>query len=160
MKKTLASALITGGIVVGSLTGVAMASAEPGADRGDQTEETTNNAGIVNVQDANDEQDGDNEGRRGRKGQRLAAAAELIGIEADELRSALQDGQTLAEVAEENGVEAQDVIDSMVASLSERLDAKVESGDITAEEAAEKLAEKTERISNKVNGIDNDTETA
>ena len=114
MKKTLASALVTGGVVIGSLTGVAMASADAGdRDRADETTESTEDTGFVNVQDAaedGDNNNGENEGRRGRSGQRLSLAAEVIGIEADELRSALQDGQSLADVAEDNGVDSQDAV--------------------------------------------------
>jgi len=42
----------------------------------------------------------------------------------------------------------------MVANAQDRLDAKVEDGRLTAEEAAEKLERKTEKITDRVNGID------
>lgn len=98
------------------------------------------------------------DGRQGRnrRGRTLSAAAEIIGLDAENIRAELQDGSTLADVAEANGVSTDDLIDGLVANVEERLDAKVEDGSITAEEAAEKLEAKTERIANKVNGIQNE----
>ena len=52
----------------------------------------------------------------------LDAAAEVIGIEEDDLRDALRDGTTLAELATQNGVEVQAVIDALVAEGNERID--------------------------------------
>jgi chorismate mutase len=51
----------------------------------------------------------------------IRTAAEAIGIDADELRAALRDGQTIAQVAEANGVDPQDVIDALVAQATERI---------------------------------------
>lgn len=106
---------------------------------------------LENDAEAGDD-DGDNNGRR--RGNRLATVAEVIGIEGDDLREQLQEGATLAEVAEANGVESDELVDSLVANVIERLDAKVEAGDITEDEAAEKLEARTERIENRVNGIE------
>jgi urease gamma subunit len=58
----------------------------------------------------------------------IRTAAEAIGIDADELRAALRDGQTIAQVAEANGVDPQDVIDALVAKATERI-TKVVNGD-------------------------------
>jgi cell division FtsZ-interacting protein ZapD len=58
----------------------------------------------------------------------IRTAAEAIGIDADELRAALRDGQTIAQVAEANGVDPQDVIDALVAQAKERI-TKVVNGD-------------------------------
>lgn len=88
--------------------------------------------------------------RGGRGGPGLEAAAAAIGITEDELRTALRDGGTLAEVAEANGVEPQTVIDALVAELQNRLDQKVADGDLTQEEADEKLASGTERITERM----------
>ncbi|MDQ2649055.1 MAG: hypothetical protein M3Z03_05840, partial [Actinomycetota bacterium] len=51
----------------------------------------------------------------------LDAAAEVIGITAEELEAELQAGRSMAEVAEANDVEPQAVIDALVASGLERL---------------------------------------
>ncbi len=107
------------------------------------------------VQLENEDADADGNERDGRRrGNRISAVAEILGIEADELRTQLQDGATLAEVAEANGVGTDELVDSIVANLTERVDAKVEAGDITEEEAAERVAARTESIENRVNGIE------
>ena len=81
----------------------------------------------------------------------LDAAAEVIGIEEDDLRDALREGTTLAELAQQNGVDVQAVIDALVAEANERIDNALEDGRIDDAEAAERLAEVTERITTLVN---------
>jgi hypothetical protein len=88
--------------------------------------------------------------RGGHGGPGLEAAAGAIGITEDELRTALRDGSTLADVAEANGVDPQAVIDALVAELRTRLDERVADGDLTQEEADEKLASGTERITERM----------
>ena len=89
----------------------------------------------------------------------LDAAAEVIGIEEDDLRDALRDGTTLAELAEQNGVAVQAVIDALVGEANERIDNLVEDGRLDADEAAERLTEATERITTLVNeGFQKDAE--
>ncbi len=97
----------------------------------------------------------DGEGFRGPRGLRGAGSevvTSLLGIEQDELREALQDGQTLAEIAVANGVSVDTLVDELVAEKNARLDEKVADGTITAEEADEKRAELEERITARVNG--------
>jgi hypothetical protein len=79
------------------------------------------------------------------------AAAEALGITEDELRAALEDGQSIAEVAEANGVDVQAVIDALVDEVETHLDEEVAEGDLTQAEADEKLANTTERITELVN---------
>ncbi len=78
--------------------------------------------------------DGQNHGgARGEKRQEmLAAAADAIGITADELKTAVQGGQTIAQIAEANGKSVQSVIDALVAQATTDL---------------------TERITDMVNGV-------
>jgi hypothetical protein len=72
-------------------------------------------------------------GQRGEKRQEmLASAAEAIGITADELKTAIEGGQTIAQVAEANGKSVQSVIDALVAQAS---------------------ADLTQRITDMVNGV-------
>jgi len=78
------------------------------------------------------------------------AAAEALGMTEEELRDALREGTTLAEIAEAEGVEVQKVIDALVADASERLDERVADGDLTREQADERLAKLTERITEMV----------
>jgi len=81
----------------------------------------------------------------------FAEAAEIIGIEPDDLREALADGSTLAEVAEANGVEPETLIDGLLAALEEKLDELVESEKLTEEKASEILENAPDRIENFVN---------
>ena len=60
----------------------------------------------------------------------LGDAADVIGVDEDELLDALGEGDTIAELAEENGVDPQTVIDAVVDSVRERLDEAVADGDI------------------------------
>jgi hypothetical protein len=72
-------------------------------------------------------------GARGEKRQEmLTSAAEAIGITADELKTAIEGGQTIAQVAEANGKSVQSVIDALVAQAS---------------------ADLTQRITDMVNGV-------
>jgi uncharacterized protein YidB (DUF937 family) len=66
--------------------------------------------------------------RHPRRAAAIRTAAEAIGIDAGELRTALRDGQTIAQVAEDSGVDPQDVIDALVAWSTERI-TKVVNGD-------------------------------
>jgi len=61
-------------------------------------------------------------GRFGHVGEGLTAAADALGITEDELRTALQDGQSIAQVAEAEGVDVQVVIDALVANGTDRLE--------------------------------------
>ena len=70
----------------------------------------------------------------------------------DDLREQLRSGSTLAEIAAANGVEASALIDALVSQAEERINAAVDAERITAEEAAEKLAEVETRITDKING--------
>jgi uncharacterized protein YidB (DUF937 family) len=90
-------------------------------------------------------------GGHGGRGPGLDAAAEALGVTADDLRTAVEEGKTLAQVAEEQGVDVQTVIDAMVADLEAHLAEEVASGEHTQEEADQKLADATERITDMVN---------
>ena len=83
-------------------------------------------------------------GGRGPLGMRidLDDAADVIGIDDDELFDALRDGQTIAEVAEANGVDPQEVIDALTADVQERLDGLVADGELDEDAAAERTRER------------------
>lgn len=77
---------------------------------------------------------------------------EVLGVTAEELHEARENGDSLADVAEASGVETQAVIDALIADLDEHLDLAVEAERLTQEEADERLAEGSERITDMVNG--------
>ena len=65
-------------------------------------------------------------GARGEKRQEmLTAAADAIGITADELKTAIEGGQTIAQVAEANGKSVQSVIDALVAQATTDLTQRI-----------------------------------
>ena len=88
----------------------------------------------------------------GHRGPDLDAAAEALGLTADEVQQGLMDGSSLADLAAEQGVDPQVVIDALVASMDEHLDEEVASGELTQEEADARMSEATDRITDMVNG--------
>ncbi len=106
---------------------------------------------ITALQEAGPPRGGGDHGRGGPHAG-LEAAATAIGITGDELRQALDSGQTVAEVAQANGVDPQTVIDAMVAEAKAHLDEEVADGRHTQAEADARLAEITDRITRMVNG--------
>ena len=90
-------------------------------------------------------------GRGGKGGAGVEVAAQALGMTADELHTALKGGQTLAQIAESKGVNVQVVVDALVASATNQINEKVASGDITQAEADEKLANVTDRVTERVN---------
>ncbi|MBP1632530.1 MAG: hypothetical protein H6Q11_818 [Acidobacteria bacterium] len=78
-------------------------------------------------------------------------AADFLGMTGRELVEALRDGATLADLAEDHGG-ADALIDHLVGLVEVHLDQAVADGRLTEEEAAERLAEATERITALVNG--------
>ena len=94
-----------------------------------------------------------NDGKRGEDERReLESIANLIGIDLRTLWGELKAGKSIAEVAQANGVDPQTIIDALVAEVQTGIDAKVATGDISAEEAAEWSAGIEQRITNYVNG--------
>ena len=156
--KPLTAAAVVAGLVVGG-AGVAAAGDDGNRTDNDVEQEEVNALQVQLAEDGEETEDGEGRSRRGqRRAARLATVAEVLGIEADDLRTELQDGATVADVAEANGVDVDDVVDALIANVEERLAEKVEAGDITEEEAAEKLESKTERITDRVNGVDDDND--
>ena len=90
-------------------------------------------------------------GRGGQGGAGLEGAAQSLRRRADELQTALKGGQTLAQVAADKGVNVQVVVDALVASATNHINEEVASGELTQAEADEKLANVTERVTERVN---------
>jgi len=87
----------------------------------------------------------------GRGGFGLDVVAETLGLTADEVRAAIQGGQTIADLAAANGSSAQAVIDALLADITAHLAEEVAAGEHTQEEADAKLADATTRITEFVN---------
>jgi polyhydroxyalkanoate synthesis regulator phasin len=85
----------------------------------------------------------------------LSTAAETLGLTEDELRTALEaDDASLATVAEAQGVEVDALVDALVQAQTDRITQAVTDGELTQEEADERLADLEERITERVNSTD------
>ncbi len=82
----------------------------------------------------------------------IEAVASVLGMTADEVRTALQSGQSLAQIAAAKGVSTQAVVDAIVADLKTHLAEEVTSGEHTQAEADQRLSKATELITAAVNG--------
>jgi hypothetical protein len=89
--------------------------------------------------------------RMGGQGGGLDTVATALGLTADEVRTAIQGGQTIAQLAEANGKTAQSVIDALVAEVKAHFDAEVASGEHTQADADARIAEATTQITDFVN---------
>ncbi|MCZ7527192.1 MAG: hypothetical protein M5U14_12900 [Acidimicrobiia bacterium] len=115
----------------------------------------TPSAGVAQEADAGGAQSDDTTGQacgRAGGGHVLSTAAEAIGIDVADLAEAVRGGQTIAEVAQANGVDPNAVVAALVAATEDRIDEAVADGKLTQEEADEKKAALTERMTDVVNG--------
>lgn len=157
-KSTTLTALIAAGAL--AVGGVALAPAALAATADDDATSTTSS------ERENDERrgpdaghgpasghDGERGGHRGEhRGAAIAIILETLDITVDELRDARDEGLTLAELAEAEGVDVATLIDALVAEAEEHIAEHVADGDLTQEEADERLAEVEERITDRVTG--------
>ncbi len=84
-------------------------------------------------------------GMRG-PGPALDVLADALGMTPDEVRAALMDGTSVADLAQEKGVALATVVDALVAEAKAHLDEEVAEGDLTQQEADERLEEIRTRI--------------
>ena len=94
---------------------------------------------------------GGHRGPGGLIGAGLDTVATTLGVTADEVRAALESGQTLADLAVSKGKTAQDVIDAVVAEATTRINTAVTDGKITQAQADERLADVTKFATDFVN---------
>lgn len=81
----------------------------------------------------------------------FSTVADTIGISEDELRTAVEGGQTIAEVAAANGSSADAVIAALVEQAKAHIDSDVADGEYTQDEADTRLADATTAITDFVN---------
>jgi hypothetical protein len=130
-----------------------------GENRSSSTPEASQDADEPGDQDQNDAEDQDADGNddeqeRGCNGghyQLKEAAAEVLGISEDDLRTALRDGQSLAQIAEENGMSVDDFRAALVEKVTADLQAKLDAGDITQEQFDERVADLNANIDEIIN---------
>lgn len=169
MRKTVAAATMAASLTIGGAAGVALFTPTLSGAQTDETTESTDTAGVERgarlgevlaplVQDGTITQAqadavvealleaGPMRGHGfGFRGDVAEAVTEVLGLDADEIRSRLADGQSLADIAEAQGVAAEDLVAAIVAAHQERLDAAVEAGRLSEEEAAERAEDMAER---------------
>jgi len=168
MNKTLTTSIVAIGVAGAGAIGLgSLASAQYGGDdpiTDDTTVDDATSEDTVTDDTVTDDApdafqaaiDGDAapNGERGRRGGRHSEAiAETLGITVDDLQAAREAGQTLAEVAEAQGMTADDVVTAIVANAEQHLAEEVAEGELTEDEAAERLAGITERATEKVNQV-------
>ena len=85
-------------------------------------------------------------------GPKLEAAAKVLGVTVEELKTELAT-KSLADVAAAKGVDITKVTDALVAEFKAHLDEEVASGEHTQAEADAKLAEFTARVADMVNNV-------
>ena len=81
----------------------------------------------------------------------LETAASYLGLEEDELRDALAGGKCLAEVAKAEGKSVAGLVDALVADAQKRIDAAVDNGRLTDEQARELKQDLDDRVTDLVN---------
>jgi hypothetical protein len=89
--------------------------------------------------------------REARRAERQQVLEDVIGIPFEDIQAALEGGETtLAEIAAEQGVDLETLVDGLVAPAAADLADRVAEGILTQEEADERLADITERITERV----------
>jgi polyhydroxyalkanoate synthesis regulator phasin len=81
----------------------------------------------------------------------LDAAASYLGLTRAELRSQLADGKSLAEIARAEGKSVDGLVQALVEDVSERIDAAVDDGRLSDDQAAELKEDLPDRITRLVN---------
>ncbi len=76
----------------------------------------------------------------------------LLNMDADSLKQELQAGKTLAAIAGEHNVSEQALKDFLVQQMTERIDASVKAGKITADKAEKMKANLADRVADMING--------
>jgi len=150
MRKGLAAALVTGSLLAGGAVGsaffgpsTAIAQTSSSSDSS-STQATAPDPGTPAPPD----------GRGPHHGMHrldLSVAASTIGVSEDDLKTALQSGQSIADVATAHGVDPQTVIDALVADAQQHLADEVTSGRLTQEQADRIGADLPTRITDAVN---------
>ena len=83
----------------------------------------------------------------------LDVVATTLGITPDEVRTALESGQTIADLAVSKGKTAQDVIDAVVAAATTKINAEVTAGHLTQTQADKLIANLTTIATDFVNDV-------
>ena len=95
--------------------------------------------------------------RETRQVERQETLSSVVGVPFEDIQAALEEGETtLAAIAAEQGVDLETLVNGLVAPAAADLADKVADGTLTQEEADERLAEMTERITERVQSVPGD----
>lgn len=89
--------------------------------------------------------------REARRAEKIALLTETLGITEDELAAAREAGQSLADVATAQGVPVETLVAALVEAKTDQILEHVAAGDLTQDEADEKIAGLEERVTERVN---------
>ena len=95
---------------------------------------------------------GPHPGGRGRGGVDLSAAAQAIGISADQLRQELP-GKSLAQVAQAHAKNPTDVANALKNAANQRIDQEVSAGRLPSDQAAQRKQQAAQRIDQLMNEV-------
>ncbi|RZS89895.1 hypothetical protein EV189_1674 [Motilibacter rhizosphaerae] len=84
------------------------------------------------------------------RGAELDAAATIIGVTPEQLRTDLQAGKTLAQIAQGRGISQSTLVDKLVAAEKTRIAADVEAGRLTQAQADTIISGLTDRVTKQV----------
>jgi len=82
----------------------------------------------------------------------LSAIAEALGLTSDELKTQLKTGKSIADLAADKGVDVQALVESQKTAIEKRVNEALQAGELTQEQADEKLAKAGEKAERIVNG--------
>ena len=150
-KKWAAAALLAGGLGVTGLALAGPASAQDNTSTTAKTEQTQPTQADAGTASNKVGDQADRPPKDGRGGPGLEAAAKAVGMSVDDLKSELNQDTSLADVAKAHDVEAKTVIDAMVTDAKTHIAEQVTAGDLTQAQADKRLANVTERITERVN---------
>lgn len=89
--------------------------------------------------------------RAERKAERVAVLTDALGVGEDVLQAAREAGQSIADVATAQGVSVESVVAAIVENKTSHIQEHVAAGDLTQDEANEKIAGLAERVTERVN---------
>lgn len=142
------AALLAATAVVAFSAGSASAQTQDGGSGADQQQADSTTADDTDDSDGTCDKDGI---RRGGKLGRFGMGdtlTELLGIDAETLRTKLAEGSTLADIATEQGVAVADVIDALVTAITDKAaehDREIDTDELTAKITAFVNGERPER---------------
>ncbi len=154
-RMAFAGSLLAGGIAIGSLfSPMALAGAQDDGDTSVEStvEESPSDATTTDAT-ASDGEVGERRHRGARHFAESEVLQDLLGLTADELVAAREEGSTLVAIAADQGVSETELVSALVSEATTRIADAVEAGDLDADRAAMITENLEERITERVNRV-------